>query len=345
MSIAEAVSSLGENTGNAVKESSDAIAQAKVIVGEAAGAMSENFHKLSELGGQQNQFIYDIVSAFNAVANSNDAAIRTGDESTVNDDEQEPVQSVNQSFHQFAEQVEELLQFMVELIVEFSHTSMRVLQMTEEISRHMRDADALLDDIQVISEQTNMLALNAAIEAARAGDAGRGFAVVASEVRNLSQNSDEFSGKIRQVIVSTQKGLENVRDTMKVAASKDMNIALESKGQVEKIVQDIELFNSSLEENLQSIANVAKQIESTVGNAVRNLQFEDISRQLLEHAGEENNMILQQMNQLAALRDKQQQLSVALVAGEINSISAVIGEYRHKAVSQDTMEEGDIDLF
>lgn len=54
--------------------------------------------------------------------------------------------------------------------------------------------------IQNISDQTNLLALNAAIEAARAGDAGKGFAVVADEIRKLAEESNRFTGEIKEVI-------------------------------------------------------------------------------------------------------------------------------------------------
>ncbi len=77
----------------------------------------------------------------------------------------------------------------------------------------VEEINGLSDSIMGIMNQTNLLALNAAIEAARAGEAGRGFSVVAEEIRNLSEQSADSVGKIRQItqeVVSSVEGLASV---------------------------------------------------------------------------------------------------------------------------------------
>lgn len=61
----------------------------------------------------------------------------------------------------------------------------------------MKEIHNVVQTITSISEQTNLLALNASIEAARAGEHGKGFAVVAEEVRNLSEDTNEATNRVK----------------------------------------------------------------------------------------------------------------------------------------------------
>ena len=68
------------------------------------------------------------------------------------------------------------------------------------------EANAALDSVDDLAEQSNLLAVNASIEAAKAGEAGRGFAVVATEVRSLANYSKEATNQIRGAISRTENG-------------------------------------------------------------------------------------------------------------------------------------------
>ena len=68
------------------------------------------------------------------------------------------------------------------------------------LTSQMKEIHQVVQTITSISEQTNLLALNASIEAARAGEHGKGFAVVAEEVRHLSEDTNEATNRVRNLL-------------------------------------------------------------------------------------------------------------------------------------------------
>jgi len=69
--------------------------------------------------------------------------------------------------------------------------------------------DEVMDFIKDIADETRLLGLNAAIEAARAGEAGLGFSVVAQEIRNLSADSKQTVGKIKELTTIIKDSVDN----------------------------------------------------------------------------------------------------------------------------------------
>lgn len=62
----------------------------------------------------------------------------------------------------------------------------------------------LMQDINIISGETNMLALNATIEAARSGEAGKGFKVVADQAKDLASQTAETTDEVLGRVLALQ---------------------------------------------------------------------------------------------------------------------------------------------
>ncbi len=308
--------------------------QVKTVVGDAVETMSDSFHGINKLAAEQASVVYGLLANM--------------DGST--DDKEE--QGGPMTFQRFAKEIDKVLGFFVDHILSVSKQSMAMVNVINDVDEHMRKIEKLLSDVQDIADQTNLLALNAAIEAARAGEAGRGFAVVADEVRNLSKNSDKFSEEIRVVVNSSKNNIEQARQMIEAMASKDMNVAISSKSNVDEMMGEVSKINKTVAANLSQVSSLTGQIEVNVGNAVRALQFEDMTRQLVDYiqsntlhfqaltdemrvglgflqTGDASSWVKELQSGTRRLQEMKQQWSVA----------------EQKVVSQESMAEGEIELF
>ncbi|MCX7946944.1 MAG: methyl-accepting chemotaxis protein, partial [Hydrogenophilus sp.] len=165
-----------------------------------------------------------------------------------------------------------------------SKHSIKVAHQIDDLSAQMEHIFEQLDGAKRIARQTNLLALNAAIEAARAGEAGRGFAVVAQEVRKLSQDAAEFNDLIRSQIERAQQVFAETRTIVGQMASQDMSASISAKGAMDEMILQVQRLNRQMDEGLQELNQIVDRLQANVDAAIRLLQFEDITRQVLERA-------------------------------------------------------------
>jgi methyl-accepting chemotaxis protein len=154
-----------------------------------------------------------------------------------------------------------------------------------EILQRVRGLSELTRIISDIAKQTNLLALNAAIEAARAGEMGRGFAVVAGEVRRLSQQTETATGSIDREIADVGKMV-----TENLSFIIDTTRNDEETAQVQRIAEETKSMNNTfkeiseyLSENTENTRSAMQRIYDDIVVALGHIQFQDISRQQIEH--------------------------------------------------------------
>jgi methyl-accepting chemotaxis protein len=169
-----------------------------------------------------------------------------------------------------------------------------VQNLTEEVNRNFESSNALLTNVQKLSEesksissftrlikdiaaQTNLLSLNAAIQAADAGEHGQGFGVVAEEIRQLAERAkgsvleiDNLITGIQDRINSTQEIIVGMNGTIGVnkeisqGIQDDFTVLLED---LKGVVSDSDVISGATEQQSIDLQEIVKLTENIVAVA------------------------------------------------------------------------------
>lgn len=256
----------------------------------------------------------------------------------------------------FRNEATELVEMFIVSITAMSEGSKNLVAAMNGMSEQINQIDRLLGEINGISSQTNLLALNAAIEAARAGEAGRGFAVVADEVRTLSQRSDQFSEQIRSKYQGIRNTMNIANDIVGEMASRDLTLTMKSKGRMDELMEEVESISQKVASELQQVSSISEEISAGVNVALRSLQFEDMTNQLIGHM--ENRLdSINGFGRAAALlrkdfevvareqRQEQHKQHVERLREAMEVSQEMSGGTQKKSVHQEDMESGEVELF
>lgn len=105
---------------------------------------------------------------------------------------------------------EKLLGNLQEINNGVANSMIATTEVSQKLTKAVKEIGAALNLINEISESTNLLALNASIEAARAGEAGRGFSVVAQEVGKLANSTKESLVEVEAAIRTVQDNANEI---------------------------------------------------------------------------------------------------------------------------------------
>ncbi|MEO5345159.1 MAG: methyl-accepting chemotaxis protein [Magnetococcus sp. YQC-9] len=295
--------------------------QIRSLVQDAIVKLTDSFNGLRDKSNEQ----HDLVSS---LTQSMDVSKDT-EQSTI-------------SVRKFVSETDKILRTFVDHIILVSRQSMEMVHRVDALSTQMAEVVLLIKDINGIAEQTHVLSLNARIVAARAGQAGRSFAVVADEVRKLAGNSHAFSGKISDVIDQARENINSTKEIIEHMASKDMSFAIESKGRVDFMMDEVNAIDQMTSDTIAKVAAITEDINMRVGIAVMSLQFEDMVTQLTQSM-DRKFAVLEQMVAIIPPQfdaNAEHHMRTAL-AEQVERFEVA----DRQAVQQTNMDEGDIELF
>lgn len=209
----------------------------------------------------------------------------------INRHSKKQLQSVNELFGNLSEQsggntLTETQTELQELKGNFSvMTSFfdKSIEMIENIVDQLSRVEVFASKIKKIGQMTNILALNAAIEAAHSGEAGNGFKVIAKEINALSKDSTDSIKEIADITENLTTNVTMIKQELETVHKDSLNIQTKTDNLLGVALRKIDETLRDATEKVKTIAGNAEELNKEIGKVVVSIQFQDITRQRIEH--------------------------------------------------------------
>lgn len=236
----------------------------------------------------------------------------------------------------------------VKHMAEVSRSTVHLVDQVNDIRERSHRMENMLEELSEIAARTHLLSLNASIEAAHARQFGAGFAVVAGEVSKLADRSTALSATIQEQVSGTRQALERTDAYVQNIASKDLDVAVQSKDESAALVNSLQTCNLRVKDLVTQLEGNARRISEQVGHVVRSLQFEDLVHQTLMACLKELGNLMEQAEAWKALEARltagePEGPALATLETRLSEIEAARVQFR--AVKSGTLAAGDVDLF
>jgi methyl-accepting chemotaxis protein len=178
---------------------------------------------------------------------------------------------------------EKELRSLLDMLASAAASKQQMLGKIEGLQQITEQLQAMAADVASIAWQTNLLALNAAIEAARAGEAGRGFAVVANEVRTLSNRSADAGKHIARQVGQISAAIDATCKAAGESMREEARAVQASETKIGGVLASLRGVTGALAQSSDLLQRESAGIQSEVGEALVQLQFQDRVSQILSH--------------------------------------------------------------
>jgi len=252
------------------------VAQTSSFVETEADALSGSFQRLAISAQQQTARVDSLTSLANGIE----------------------VEGKSVPIERITALLEGTLGDVVEKILHLSKDSMSMVYALDELNANVQRVEKCMEQLNSINSTTNMLALNARIEAERAGAAGAAFRIVANEVRELSKATQNLAATMKGELKAVTDGIANGHATLRRVATIDMSDNILAKERLEVLMKALVDRGSALETIVADAVKESEMISADVDGMVTGIQFQDRTRQRLEHVVDALHVIDQALEEI-----------------------------------------------
>ena len=317
------LSAFNTESHDTIKEHTMAQQATSHEMGKIAGEISDLFDGAQEGIEQLEKIIEDTSSGMRDIASSTESTAQAvtdeaqkvaeiREQTQVADDQRTQMIDASKNTKEIVTEVAKTIEVLRDKARGVRTASNITAESTRAVLDKVEDVQKILGSIMAISKQTNLLALNASIEAARAGEAGKGFAVVADDIRGLSEQTNNASNEITNIIAEltedANKAMESIdntvqsveeqnqviRDTAKAFETIDSNVT----GLIDRIddigasMETIARSTNEINDNISNLSATSQQVAALSNDGLSNAQeavvkfddFRDALKGIMEQA-------------------------------------------------------------
>lgn len=294
--------------------------QIRTLLVDAIGSLHESFEGIDGRSAEQMKLFSNMMSEIIANPDSNGS---------------------ERNIFQHTENTAKVLTELLDSLIQESRKSLKVLTDMNETSAHMQK---ILSEGERTSELLKML-----------------DKLLSEENPDMDQVR-ELSAKVSKaheaVLEESEKGRDScVQLKLMVGgiSNRDMNKVFSSKAKVEEILDHLNQANNLISNCRTDANNVNAELKQHLGGAIRALQFEDIVSQSLGHTDLHLDRMegfvsrlsvgLSELHEKGNLSPQEYADGVGKLHEEIMSYRSELRLEESNPVSQESMEEGDVELF
>ncbi|PLX94423.1 MAG: hypothetical protein C0619_02985 [Desulfuromonas sp.] len=204
-----------------------------------------------------------------------------------------------------------------------------VLKMADEGNRTLSELLGLLEELpeplngyREIAKTLQMLGVSTRIESSGAERAAEGFHLLGTELKNLEQAIEVKVERIMGRLDSLAVLCRNARERVTSIESRRAGLIGEGSELADSVMSAVVEKNQLAAETTRTLSNRSNEITASIGEVVTSLQYQDITRQQIEHVQISLGEISTELGKVATSDNFARGAEVLQVVGEVCRIQA-----------------------